>query len=141
MPLQRRAMLRCLCRAAPRRPAPSPQPNVVLPLHCQPNAFLLSLRVAAYLHGHIQHSCRLPPWPDLPHVRVAAIWTRAACGWARASMRLRKIWKQTALSFVINSSHTKWKDWKSDLKRHKFDAALIDAQLMKRHESRISEAD
>ncbi|XP_048538602.1 uncharacterized protein LOC125517443 isoform X2 [Triticum urartu] len=47
----------------------------------------------------------------------------------------------TALSFVINTSHIKWKDWKSDLKRYKFDAALTDAQLMKRRDSRISEAD
>ncbi|XP_048554298.1 uncharacterized protein LOC125535282 [Triticum urartu] len=47
----------------------------------------------------------------------------------------------TSLSFVINTSHIKWKDWKTDLKRYKFDAALTDAQLMKRRDNRISEAD
>ncbi|XP_048538097.1 uncharacterized protein LOC125516843 [Triticum urartu] len=47
----------------------------------------------------------------------------------------------TALSFVLNTSHIKWKDWKSDLKRYKFDVALTDAQLMKRRDSKISEAD
>ena len=45
------------------------------------------------------------------------------------------------MSFVINTSHIKWKDWKSVLKRHKFDVAFTDAQLMKRRDSRISEAD
>ncbi|XP_024315651.1 uncharacterized protein LOC100838372 isoform X1 [Brachypodium distachyon] len=38
----------------------------------------------------------------------------------------------TALSYVYNTSHTKWKEWKVDLKKTKFDPELTDEQLMRR---------
>ncbi|XP_014753358.1 uncharacterized protein LOC100825363 [Brachypodium distachyon] len=47
----------------------------------------------------------------------------------------------TALSYVYNTSHTKWKEWKADLKKTKFDPELTDAQLMRRCDERISKRD
>jgi hypothetical protein len=46
-----------------------------------------------------------------------------------------------ALKYVINTSHRKWKEWKADLKRTKFDPELTDEELMHKHDDRISEAD
>jgi hypothetical protein len=50
-------------------------------------------------------------------------------------------WTQTALRYVVNTSHIKWKEWKVDLKKTRFDASLTDEQLMKKHDDRVSEAD
>ena len=44
------------------------------------------------------------------------------------------------MKYVINTSHTKWKEWKGDLKT-KFDAKLTDEELMAKRDGRISESD
>ena len=45
------------------------------------------------------------------------------------------------LRFVINTSHTKWKEWKGDLKKSKFDPELTDEELMEKCDERISITD
>jgi hypothetical protein len=46
-----------------------------------------------------------------------------------------------ALRYVINTSQRKWKEWKADLKKTKFDPELTDEELMHKCDDRISEAD
>ena len=45
------------------------------------------------------------------------------------------------MRFVINTSHTKWKEWKGDLRRSRFDPELTDEELMTRRDERISITD
>jgi hypothetical protein len=45
------------------------------------------------------------------------------------------------LRYVLNTSHVKWKEWKADLEKIRFDASLTDEQLMKKCDDRVSEAD
>ena len=46
-----------------------------------------------------------------------------------------------ALKYVINTSQRKWKEWKADLKKTRFDPELTDEELMHKRDDRISEAD
>ena len=111
------------------------QPKIHIPLngdgqHVGPDATEFANFIGTLVRKHI------PPaeldWRDVDVEKKLIVWETLKAFYELDS---------TALSFVINTSHIKWKDWKSDLKRYKFDAALTDAQLMKRRDSRISEAD
>uniref|UniRef100_A0ACD5W1C7 Uncharacterized protein n=1 Tax=Avena sativa TaxID=4498 RepID=A0ACD5W1C7_AVESA len=78
----------------------------------------------------------IPPktidWRDLDEERKLLVWDHIQAFYEVDS---------TALKYVINTSHTKWKEWKADLKKTKFDAELTDEELMKKRDERISEAD
>uniref|UniRef100_A0A8R7P824 Transposase, Ptta/En/Spm, plant n=1 Tax=Triticum urartu TaxID=4572 RepID=A0A8R7P824_TRIUA len=111
------------------------QPKIHIPLNGDgqpvgPDATEFANFIGTLVRNHI------PPaeldWRDVDVEKKLLVWETLKAFYELDS---------TALSFVINTSHIKWKDWKSDLKRYKFDAALTDAQLMKRRDNRISEAD
>uniref|UniRef100_A0ACD5VQC6 Uncharacterized protein n=1 Tax=Avena sativa TaxID=4498 RepID=A0ACD5VQC6_AVESA len=78
----------------------------------------------------------IPPknleWRDVDEEKKLLVWDHLQAFYELDS---------TALRYVINTSHTKWKEWKADLKKTKFDATLSDEQLMKKRDERISEAD
>jgi hypothetical protein len=39
----------------------------------------------------------------------------------------------TTLRYVLNTSHIKWKEWKADLEKTRFDASLTDEQLYEKN--------
>nr|XP_051206869.1 uncharacterized protein LOC127321956 isoform X2 [Lolium perenne] len=78
----------------------------------------------------------IPPktidWRDVDEEKKLLVWDHLQAFYELDS---------TALKYVINTSQRKWKEWKADLKKTKFDPELTDEELMPRCDDRISEAD
>ncbi|KAM0901406.1 hypothetical protein ACQ4PT_019962 [Festuca glaucescens] len=78
----------------------------------------------------------IPPktidWRDVDKEKKLLVWDHL-----QAFYELDSI----ALKYVINTSQRKWKEWKADLKKTKFDPELTDEELMHNRDDRISEAD
>ncbi|KAM0830523.1 hypothetical protein ACQ4PT_066140 [Festuca glaucescens] len=78
----------------------------------------------------------IPPktidWRDVDEEKKLLVWDYLQAFYEVDSIALR---------YVINTSLRKWKEWKADLKKTKFDPELTDEELMHERDERISEAD
>ncbi|KAM0927247.1 hypothetical protein ACQ4PT_003309 [Festuca glaucescens] len=78
----------------------------------------------------------IPPktidWRDVDEEKKLLVWDHL-----QAFYELDSI----ALKYVINTSQRKWKEWKADLKKTKFDPELTNEELMHNRDDRISAAD
>ncbi|KAM0836034.1 hypothetical protein ACQ4PT_062578 [Festuca glaucescens] len=77
----------------------------------------------------------IPPktidWIDVDEEKKLLVWDHLQTFYELESI---------ALKYVINTSQRKWKEWKADLKKTKFDPELTDEELMPNRDDRISEA-